>query len=141
LFTRYLLPDFPLETTGSPTFLGNPNVPMPCSPTPAGPIAPDHSQCVDAAPAKTKTKAPARINSFRGSITRLQHSLSTLRREGCPSTTQDSLPAAGQALLDGLIARKVPTKGFDLYLYISSSFPKLSWRTVFRVFRCVSKSG
>ena len=39
---------------------------------------------------------------FRGSITRLRHWLSTLRRPGCPDTTQDSLPAAGQALPDGL---------------------------------------
>jgi hypothetical protein len=30
---------------------------------------------------------------FRGSITRLSHSLSTLRRWGHPQTTQDSLPA------------------------------------------------
>jgi hypothetical protein len=29
-----------------------------------------------------------------------------------PSTTQDSLPVAGQALLNGLSTRKVPMKGF-----------------------------
>ena len=44
------------------------------------------------------TKAPT--TDFRGSITRLQHSLSTLRRRTSP--TQDSLPAAGQALPDGI---------------------------------------
>ena len=32
---------------------------------------------------------------FRGSITRPAHSLSTLRRQGCPVTAQDSLPAGG----------------------------------------------
>ncbi len=39
---------------------------------------------------------------FRGSITQLQHWLSTLRRPGYPDTTQDSLPVAGQALPDGI---------------------------------------
>ena len=29
-----------------------------------------------------------------------------------PRTTQDSLPAAGQALPDGLSTRRVPSKGF-----------------------------
>ena len=39
---------------------------------------------------------------FRGSIPRLRCSLSTLRPGGRPPGTQDSLPAAGQALPDGL---------------------------------------
>jgi hypothetical protein len=42
-----------------------------------------------------------------------------------PDPTQDSLPAAGQALPDGLFTRKVPMKGFRFASYISSSFPKL----------------
>jgi len=49
----------------------------------------------------TQTRLP-RVLFFRGSITRLTCSLSTLRREGRPSTTQDSLPAAGQALPGGV---------------------------------------
>jgi hypothetical protein len=39
---------------------------------------------------------------FRGSIPRLRCSLSTLRPGGHPPRTQDSLPAAGQALPGGL---------------------------------------
>ena len=39
---------------------------------------------------------------FRGSITQRLISLSTLRREGLPSATRDSLPAAGPALPDGI---------------------------------------
>ena len=39
--------------------------------------------------------------------------------------TQDSLPAAGQALPDGVYTRKVPMKGFKAAGYISSPFPKL----------------
>ncbi len=38
---------------------------------------------------------------FRGSITRPTHSLSTLRRVDHSTATQDSLPAAGQALPGG----------------------------------------
>jgi hypothetical protein len=41
-------------------------------------------------------------------------------------TTQDSLPVAGQALLDGLSTRKVPMKGFKVVDYISFPFPRLS---------------
>ena len=42
-----------------------------------------------------------------------------------PPPTQDSLPAAGQALPDGLSTRKVPMKGFRVVDYISSPFLKL----------------
>jgi len=44
---------------------------------------------------------------------------------GYPTTTQDSLPVAGQALLDGVLTRKVPMKGFKVVIYISFPFPKL----------------
>ena len=62
---------------------------------------------------------------FRRSIAWLSNSLSTLRDVSYPSTTQDSLPVAGQALLDGLLTRKVPLKGFRIVNYISFPFPKL----------------
>ena len=65
---------------------------------------------------------------FRGSIPRLRCSLSTLRPGGRPPGTQDSLPAAGQALPGGLGTRRVPTRGFRVCPYISSSSPKLAWR-------------
>src|SRR5262249_8253452 len=44
---------------------------------------------------------------------------------GLPQPTQDSLPAVGQTLLGGLSTRRVPTEGFRVFRYISSSFPKL----------------
>ncbi len=44
------------------------------------------------------------------------------------STTQNSLPVAGQALLNGIRTRKVPMKGFKVVDYISFPFPKLAWR-------------
>ena len=57
-------------------------------------------RCGGTAPILTTRKATAM--NFRGSITRLWHWLSTLCRVGPPTATQDSLPAAGQALPDGL---------------------------------------
>jgi hypothetical protein len=45
-----------------------------------------------------------------------------------PPPTQDSLPVAGQALLDGLLTRKIPMKGFKVVTYILSPSPKLAWR-------------
>ena len=62
---------------------------------------------------------------FRRSIAWLSDWLSTPRSAGYPDTTQDSLPAAGQALPDGLFTRRVPLKGFRFASYISSPFPKL----------------
>ena len=97
-----------------------------CSnPTPAGLHAPDRSFYSAAAwpLVQQKQRLPRKVS--RSSIAWLSDSLSTLRRTGCPDTTQDSLPAAGQALPDGLSTRKVPTKGFRFASYISSPFPKL----------------
>lgn len=64
--------------------------------------------------------------TFRGSITRPAHSLSTLRRVGYPTATQDSLPAAGQPYRAGLVTRWVPAKGFRSSHPPSPSF---AWRT------------
>ena len=41
------------------------------------------------------------------------------------STTQNSLPVAGQALLDGVRTRKVPMKGFKVVVTSHSPFPSL----------------
>ena len=63
--------------------------------------------------------------AFRRSIAWLSDWLSTLRSAGYPRPTQDSLPAVGQTLPDGLSTRRIPLKGFRFASYISSSFPKL----------------
>ncbi len=65
---------------------------------------------------------------FRSSIAWLSDSLFTLRGVSYLSTTQNSLPVAGQALLNGIHTRKVPMKGFKVVKYISFPFPKLAWR-------------
>ena len=58
-------------------------------------------QCSGMAPAMATAKAPT-IRHFRGSIARLGHSLSTLRRASHLAATQDSFSGAGQALPDGI---------------------------------------
>jgi hypothetical protein len=56
-------------------------------------------------------------------------SLFTLRPVGYPHRTQNSLPAAGQALPGGI---EYPQGSDERFLscnrYIRSSFPKLAWR-------------
>ncbi len=127
LITRCLHPDVAEEATGAPKFLGNLISVCTCSkPTPAGLLAPDHI-VQQRGPWSSKGKG-SHDWVFRRSIAWLSDSLSTLRSAGYPTTTQDSLPVAGQALLDGLLTRKVPLKGFKVVIYISFPFPKLSWR-------------
>ncbi len=97
---------------GLPKFLGNPNCPF--AHVPIRRRQDCLHQTVHSAAAwplvEQKQRLPRKV--FRRSIAWLSDSLSTLRRTGYPATTQDSLPAAGQALPDGLSTRKVPMKGF-----------------------------
>jgi hypothetical protein len=55
---------------------------------------------------------------------RAQHG--RLRRPGYPDTTQDSLPAAGQALPGGLGYPQGSNERFRVVSYISASFPKFN---------------
>ena len=111
-----------------PSSWGTSVVRLPCSiPTPAGLPAPDHCG-VAAWPLVCKQQRLPRITDFRSSIAWLSDSLFTLRGVGYLSTTQNSLPVAGQALPDGISTRKVPMKGFKVADYISFPFPKLAWR-------------
>ncbi len=108
-----------------PTFLGNPVCLCPAlrprrnrRARPYGPPA--------RSPLYPRRRLPHWV--FRGSMTRPRHARPTLRRADRSTTTPDSLPAAGQLSRTGLRTRRVPTKGFRVASYISSSFPKLSWR-------------
>ena len=101
-----------VETTGPPAFLGNPNCALALLSDPGGTATPSHYDVPARPPRCPRRRFPQLV--FRGSITRLRHSLSTLRSVGYPSTTQDSLPAVGQTLPDGLATRRAPTKGLGL---------------------------
>src|SRR5262245_56368642 len=59
---------------------------------------------------------------------RLGHTLSTLRPVGRPTRTQDSLPAAGQALPGGLSGPLGSSERFRAVCYISPPFPGFPWR-------------
>src|SRR5262249_6868167 len=59
---------------------------------------------------------------------RLGHTLSTLRPVGRPTRTQDSLPAAGQALPGGLDGPLGSSERFRAVCYISPPFPGFAWR-------------
>ena len=121
--TRWSVPVCHRGSDGISHVPEEPLEPLPCSSTPAGLSASGLLRCASAVPADTTTRTPTR--DFRGSITRLQFWLSALRRAGYPATTQDSLPAAGQALPGGILTPWVPLKGFQAASYISSSFLKL----------------
>ena len=128
LVTRYLQPGIRRGANRVlPSSWGTSVFRLPCSiPTPAGLLASDHYDAAARPLVCKKQRLPRKV--FRSSIAWLPDSLSTLRRAGYPYTTQDSLPVAGQALLDGISTRKVPMKGFKVVGYISSPFPRLAWR-------------
>ena len=65
------------------------------------------------------------ISKYRGSITRLLQSLSTLRGLGRPSTPQDSLLADDQSL-PGRIGYL--QDHIERFQFFSSPFPRLAWR-------------
>ncbi len=125
LVTRYLRPGFQRGNDRTSQVPGEPQLSVcTCSnPTPAGLLAPDRSQCSSVAPGITKAKAPTKglstLNSMAFGLA-VYASPSEL-----PNPTQNSLPAAGQALPDGLSTRRIPMKGFRFVDYISSPFPKL----------------
>ena len=104
-----------METSGSLRFLGNPGGHCPCSSTPAGSgrLSGPRVSCLTRPPPVSTTKAP-RVLYFRGSIARRLTWLSTLRRVGRPTTTQDSLPAAGPALPDGIRTRPPTDPGLHI---------------------------
>ena len=94
------LPKFSTETTGSPKFLGNPNCTFAGLFDPGSSTASNHHNAAARPP--WRERQGLLHCGFRGSIPRLWCSLSTLHPGGRPPRMQDSLPAAGQALPDGL---------------------------------------
>ena len=121
------IPALNVETTGLPGFLGNPDVDVPCSSTPAGPAGPGLYSPTDAAFRSRKGVGSRDVILFRGSITWPIHSLSTLRSRDCSRTTQDSLPAAGLLCRAGLVTRWVPLQG--LAPHVAPPCPGFTWRT------------
>ena len=75
-----------------------------------------------------RRRRPQQEITFRGSITRLLRSLSTLRRRGRPRPAQDSLPAAGYALPGGIGYPQGGYEKFQMPISHLPPFPSLAWR-------------
>ena len=91
--------------------------------TPAGPRAPDHGGAAARPLGSEQRGLPRKV--FRRSIAWLSDWRSTLRGAGYPRPAQDSLPAAGQARLDGLSTRRVPMRGFRVSTTSHPPLPSL----------------
>jgi hypothetical protein len=96
--------------SGVPSSWGTPISVCPVPSTPAGPRAPDRYGPAAWPLVCEQQRLPRKV--FRRSLAGLSDLLSTLRHPGYPDPTADSLPAAGQALLDGLSTRRAPMEGF-----------------------------
>jgi hypothetical protein len=128
------LPILSRETTGFPTFLRNPPVHLPCSPTPVGPT----SLTLAATPTRPLRLPRQRLRqgNFRGSITRLLHSLSTLRRVCYRPTTQDSLRLPARLYRTGF----KPAGSYERFLsVILHLFPLSQARPAWQAFRGARK--
>ncbi len=125
--------DVSVETTGSPKFLGNPN----CSSAHAlrlrrdGRSRPHDAYRVDfifraaARPPRGERQRLSQTNQ----LSKLNHMAFGLAvyasSRSLPRATQDSLPAVGQTLPDGLPTRRVTTRGFKFTSCQSSPSAKL----------------
>jgi hypothetical protein len=118
------LPDFyAWRWSGPPRFPESPHCPFAMFFDAGRTAAPDQYGAATWPLVCEQQRLPRKV--FRRSIAWLSDSLFTLRRTGYPATTQNSLPAVGQTLLDGLFTRRAPTKGFRMCRYTSSSLPEL----------------
>jgi len=105
--------NLPRKREGSPKFLGNLDCPFArVLATPAGLLTPDQYSAAAWPLDPEVQRLPQLV--FRRSITWLSDSLSTLRRVRYLTTTQDSLPVAGQALPGGLSTHKISLRGFRI---------------------------
>ena len=113
---------FSVEQYGPPRFLGSPLVPLPCSRTPAAPALLCHYRN-QVLPPHTENRRPQHSTDFRGSITRLQHSLSTLPDSDFPTLAR--LASGGWQALAGWDLNPLDSKANFMY----GGYPILSQRS------------
>lgn len=110
------------ETTGSPMFLGNPPVPMPCSTIPAGPLR-LAGTTKRQPPPKPKQRPPAtpisELNHTASALAVYASQDGSLRRHARLAYHGPATPTAG------FDTRRVPRKVSEVLLHTSSSFPRL----------------
>jgi len=136
LVIRFLCRTLHVETTGHPRFPGNPDLHLLMVFDPGRTTAADQNAAVTRLPLKRKRKLQREI-LFRGSIAWLLDSLSTLRGGGYPNTTQDSLPAAGQALPGEVVSLGSNNKVSDHDLMTHPPLPNFAWRNFFKMSRSI----
>jgi hypothetical protein len=100
-----------VEDVRPPRFPGNPVVPMPCSPTPAGPTTPGLYGASAWPPLCPQRRLPRQC-TFRGSIARPGDWLSTLRPVGHPTRRKTRFWLLAKLCQAGLVTRRVSLKGF-----------------------------
>ncbi len=106
-------------------------------------------QCSNVALGISKAKAPtkglSKLNSMAfGLAVYASQGVCTKGAAQSRGPTQDSLPAAGQALPDGLYTRKVPTKGFkvaSLHLIPLSQAWLGTMKSTYPLLDCVKSTG
>ena len=110
-----------VETTGSPTFLGNPLVLLPCSPTPAGPT---HQALA------MRRRGPRYVHGEGSRIAAFEaqsHGFGTgcLRFAGrvTPTPRKTRFRLLARLFRTGLVTRRVPSKGFRVYPTSHPPFP------------------
>ena len=112
------------EAAGPPRFLVSPDSSVLRSVTPVRP--PRQANCgASVLPSALPTASTLTTNAFRSSITQPTGSLCTLRSLGYPSTTQHSVPAAGQLYRTGFPPAGDNRKVSVNYSLLTSSLPRL----------------
>jgi hypothetical protein len=112
------------EGAGPPRFLGDLRLRAPVF-DPGGASAPGLFGA-SVLPSVIRTTSASTIRISRGSIPRPACSLSTLRSQGCPCATQDSLPAGDQPCRTGFYPPQDPSRRFQ-QCFISSLPPPPSF--------------
>ena len=122
---RHSHADLPVEMGRSPRFLGNPCVRLPGSSTPVGPMFPRPIGNTNAVPCQLDGRDShdsmpfgAQSPGFRTRCLRFAGWVTPP-----PRKTRFRLPA--QLYRMGLVTHRIPTKGFRVASYFSSSFPRL----------------
>jgi hypothetical protein len=114
-----------VETTGSPKFLGNPDSRLHMFSDPGRPRRSRPVRNARVAPAVRTTKAPT--TRTISELNSMAFGIAVYASQGrLPFLTQDSLPGAGQALLDGLLPARSHYKVSNhvIFLLIQASWRK-----------------
>ena len=127
LVTRCSSRDIPRRRQDLPSSWGTRCTVCSCSPTPAGPRCPTTIDIATRPPTYTRRRLPAFIIISRLNSTAFRLAVYA-SQEQSPVTTQDSLPAAGQALPDGIGCPQGSNERFQTHIMLVIPLSQTSWR-------------